>query len=245
MPYDRVCVFLTFCFLTSALVICIGFGLHGESLLEVGRRPDNTKSGLCVCVWLSYVVPPWSTLRRQPIQWPRKNIGKKKITRFFYSAAERERENSKISEHVYIRSYIRKTFSFFKKEKDKFFGVSVSWGLGGSDECHVLCNTYWVRFFFFFNMLPQFLPSCYFFTSSFSLPCMGNWPDAPPPKKKQMVRKEGRNRIGHDNFQNAGYSLLSVWFCCFGNTPKVQSISYRLWQSALGIACLKIKIAAP
>lgn len=51
-----VCVFLTFCFLTSALVICIGFGLHGESLLEVGRRPDNTKSGLCVCD--SYVVPP-------------------------------------------------------------------------------------------------------------------------------------------------------------------------------------------
>lgn len=56
VPYDRVCVFLTFCFLTSALVICIGFGLHGESLLEVGRRPDNTKSGLCVCD--SYVVPP-------------------------------------------------------------------------------------------------------------------------------------------------------------------------------------------
>ncbi|KZS15676.1 Uncharacterized protein APZ42_018909 [Daphnia magna] len=60
-----------------------------------------------------------------------------------------------------------------------------------------------------------------------------------------MVRKEGRNGIGHDNFQNAGYSLLSVRFFCFGNTPKVQSISYRLWQSALGIACLKIKIAAP
>lgn len=220
MPYDRVCVFLTFCFLTSALVICIGFGLHGESLLEVGRRPDNTKSGLCVCVWLSYVVPPWSTLRRQPIQWPRKNIGKKKITRFFYSAAERERENSKISEHVYIRSYIRKTFSFFKKEKDKFFGVSVSWGLGGSDECHVLCNTYWVRFCFFLTCYHNF---CLLVIFSRRLSVFHVWATdqtPPPPKKKQMVRKEGRNRIGHDNFQNAGYSLLSVWFFCFGNTPQ-------------------------